>query len=195
MHKIGHTIKSRKSPNDKIYTPKPVAIKMIEMCEIKKGDKVLDPSKGGGVFYNNFPTYCIKDYCEIEEQKDFFNYNNKVDCVIGNPPYSLWTNWIDHTMEITNKFCYIFGIMNLTDTRLKHIIDKGFGITKIHILKIDWWFGHQYLILFEKDKPSIMTVEDMRIFCDICNNKPKKCKRGNKGINPNLCSNNINVKN
>ena len=45
---------------------------MIKSCKIKSGSKVLDPSKGGGVFYDNLPTNCIKDYCEITENKEFF---------------------------------------------------------------------------------------------------------------------------
>ena len=44
---------------------------MIDMCNIQEGMKVLDPSKGGGIFYDNLPDKCIKDYCEITENKDF----------------------------------------------------------------------------------------------------------------------------
>ena len=178
--------KLKKSSNDIIYTPKPVALKMIEFCEIKEGDKVLDPSKGGGVFYDNLPKNCIKSYCEITENKDFFDETIKYDLIIGNPPYSLLSKWIEQTMKLTDKFCYIFGIMNLTDTRLHYIINKGYGITKIHLLKIDWWFGHQYILLFEKNKQSLITVEPNRIFCDICN---KRCKRGLKIYGANDCSN------
>jgi hypothetical protein len=54
--------------NGIIYTPKPVAIIMIKLCKIKTDSKVLDPSKGGGVFYDNLPTNDIKDYCEITEK-------------------------------------------------------------------------------------------------------------------------------
>ena len=179
--------KLKKSSNDIIYTPKPVALKMIEMCNIKDGDTVLDPSMGGGVFYNNLPSNCIKSYCEITENKDFFNETERYDLIIGNPPYSLWTKWIEHTMKLTDKFCYIFGIMNITDTRLNYIHNNGFGVSKIHLLKIDWWFGHQYLFLFEKNKPSIITVEPSRIFCDICNNK--RCKRGRNKNSSNECTN------
>ena len=178
--------------NDIIYTPKPVALKMIEMCNIKEGEKVLDPCRGGGIFYDNLPSTCIKSYCEITENKDFFDDNNKYDLIIGNPPYSIWNKWLEHTMKLTNKFCYIMNIWNLTDTRLNDIINKGYGITKIHLLKIDWWFGHQYLILFEKDAQSIITVEPKRIYCDICNTN---CKRGSKnGINNcNKKKQNINI--
>ena len=62
------------------------------MCNIQEGMKVLDPSKGGGIFYDNLPDKYIKDYCEITENKDFFNNYEKYDIIIGNPPYSLWDN-------------------------------------------------------------------------------------------------------
>lgn len=186
-NKGGNKIQNRDNPNDVIFTPKDVALKMIEMCEIKKEMSVLDPSRGGGVFFDNLPE-CQKDYCEITEKKDFFKCEKKYDLIIGNPPYSLWTKWIEHTMKLTNKFCYILGVLNFTDTRIRDIISNGFGITKIHLLKVDWWFGHSIIIVFEKNKPSIMTVEEKTIFCDICHSR---CKRGRLGYKVNDCSKNI----
>ena len=132
---------NKKSPNDIIYTPKSVALKMIEMCNITPNMKVLDPSKGAGVFYDNLPE-CHKDWCEITDNKDFFSYTNKVDCIVGNPPYSLWSKWLEHTMKLTDKFCYIFGNFNLTDDRLRNILNAGYGITKFHMPShIIWWLG------------------------------------------------------
>lgn len=184
----------RQKPNDVIYTPKPVAKLMIDLCDIKADDKVLDPSRGGGVFYDNLGD-CIKDYCEITEDKDFFKYDKEVDIIIGNPPYSLWTKWLQHTIKLNpNKFCYIFGQMNLTIPRLKKIEYGGYKMCKIHLCKVDWWFGHSFICVFEKsDKNSIMSYSD-NFLCDICN---KKCKRGRtstkNGIktkhDPNKCSN------
>lgn len=187
--KICHSINSRKSANDVIYTPLPVAQLMIEMCEITPEMSVLDPSKGGGVFYNNLPN-CNKDYCEITENKDFFDYDKKVDLIIGNPPYSIWNKWIEHTMKLTDKFCYIFGNYNFTDSRMRTILDNGFVITKFHLLKIDWWFSHSFIIIFERHKTNDvkcqMTVSNKRYNCDVCN---KRCKRGLKGFSANECSN------
>ena len=50
MNKIGNSILNRETANDVIYTPAPLAKVMIDLCDIKPNDKVLDPSKGGGVF-------------------------------------------------------------------------------------------------------------------------------------------------
>ena len=184
--KTGRVLKT--SPNDVIYTPKPVALKMMEMCKITPDMTVLDCSKGGGVFYDNLPV-CKKDWCEITDGKDFFEYSERVDLIIGNPPFSLWNKWIQKTMELTDKFCYIMGCFNFTDKRLRDIISKGFGITKLHLLKIDWWFSPSYLVVFEKGKDSIISVEKTAIYCDICNSTTsKECKRGRNGNGMNNCS-------
>jgi len=179
--------KMQNNKNDIIYTPLNVAKKMIEMCEITSNMTVLDPSKGGGVFYDNLPNYCIKDYCEITEEIDFFDNDKTYDLIIGNPPYSLWNKWIDHTLKKTDKFCYIFGSFNFTDRRVKKILDNGFGITKFHILKIEWWFSNSFIIVFERNKNSIITVEESVIICDKCNTR---CGRGKNGKGSNICGKN-----
>lgn len=164
-------------PNDVIYTPLSVAELMISLCDIQPEEKVLDPSKGGGVFYDNLPP-CNKEYCEITEDKDFFDYNNKVDLIIGNPPYSLWSKWLEHTVKICDKFCYIFGVYNFTPFRLEKIFDAGFIITKFHICKVDWWFSPSFIVLFEKGniQNSIISSTPKRIMCE-CG---VRCKRGQK---------------
>jgi hypothetical protein len=185
LNKIGNTIKSRKTANDKIYTPKQVALQMIDMCNITSNMTVLDPSRGGGVFYDNLPE-CQKDYCEIEENIDFFNYNKKVDLIIGNPPYSLWNKWLEHTIKLTDKFCYIFGFLNLTNPRVQKLKECGYSITHLHLFKVDWWFGPSFIVIFEKNKQSIISNFETTVHCDICN---KRCKRGKYGTLPNECQN------
>ena len=184
-NKIGNSIKSRTNANDKIFTPKPLAVDMIRMCEIKAGERVLDPSKGEGVFYDNLPTECKTDWCEIEEGKDFFSYDKEVDVIVGNPPYSLWNKWLEKTLELKpQRFCYIFGVMNLTPKRLQIIREAGYGISKIQFTTVDWWFSNSIIILFEKGIVGL--IKDplpIRYLCDICNTA-KQCGRGRtrKGI-------------
>lgn len=189
MSKLIRNIKKRTNANDIIYTPLPVAKLMIEMCEITPEMSVLDPSKGGGVFFNNFPD-CNKDYCEITENIDFFDYDKKVDLIIGNPPYSLWNKWIEHTMKLTDKFCYILSCYNFTDSRMRTILDNGFVITKFHLLKVNWWFSSSFIIVFERNNTNIvkcdMTISKKLYYCDICN---KTCKRGRGTNGMNECPN------
>lgn len=171
--------------NDIYYTPIPVVKTMIELCDILPNQKVLDCSAGDMRFFNNYPEHCIKDWCEITKGRDFFQYNEKVDWIISNPPYSILTKWIEHTIKICDAFCFIINYHNLTDTRLRFLKEAGWGCTKIHILRIDWWYSMQVIVVFEKNKPSICSVHDNVVICDICGTK---CRRGRAGNGPNQCS-------
>jgi len=163
---IGNNIQQKKKANDIIYTPLLVAQLMIDMCDIQENENVLDPSKGKGVFYDNLPNKCIKSFCEITENKDFFDCHKKFDLIIGNPPFSMWDKWLEHTIKLTDKFCYIFGTLNFTQKRLKIVEDAGFGLTKLHLLKINGWFGTSLICIFEKGKPSIMTYTSKSFKCN-----------------------------
>ena len=183
MSAKGHHV-SRSNPNDKIYTPKPIAEIMIQMCDIKPSDTVLDPSKGGGVFYDMIPSI-HKDYCEIDEGIDFFKNEKQYDVIVGNPPYSKWTKWLEHTVKKCNRFCYIFGACNLTPNRIKIAHDAGFGLTKMHTVKVAWFMSQSYICLFERDKPSIMTITAGTFNCEFCHTH---CHRGIYGNDPNKCN-------
>ena len=103
MNKIGkiRAINERKTANDVLYTPLSLATLLINMADIQPSDRVLDPCRGinEGVFFNNLPE-CRKDWCEISEGKDFYNYNESVDVIIGNPPFSQWKKWIEHSCQL-----------------------------------------------------------------------------------------------
>lgn len=96
----------------------------------KPSGLVLDPCRGENkVFYNNLSN---ADWCEIGEGKDFFEYDKKVDWIIGNPPYSIFSHWIKYSYTIAENIVYLlptFKIFNaLSLMRLYR--DKG-GIKHI----------------------------------------------------------------
>ena len=158
---LKHTnkMKNREKPNDVVYTPYNVAIKLIEMSEINDTDIVLDPSRGKGIFYNNLPTN-NKDWCEITEGVDFFQYDKPCDVIIGNPQFSLWTDWIKHTIKLNpSKICYIIGALNLTPLRMQLLQDAGYALTKLHMVTIKDWFARTYLVVYEKNKQDIITFD------------------------------------
>lgn len=176
---------SRNAKGDTMYTPSIVAKRMIEMCEIKPSHSVLDPCYGGGVFYDNLPV-CRKHYCEIEMDRDFFELHGHFDLVIGNPPYSKWSDWIKHTATLTNRFCYIIGALNLSANRVALIHELGFSIVKMEIVTIQYWFGQNFIILCERTKkPSLLSVMNpAMVKCEECG---KSCPR--RIPNMNQCAN------
>ena len=92
-NKVGNAIKGRKVANDVFLTPLPLVLKAIEMSSITPEMRVLDPCRATGNFYNNLPP-CKKEWAEITEGKDFFDFKDKVDLIIGNPPFSIWNKWL-----------------------------------------------------------------------------------------------------
>ena len=172
---IMNNIQKRQNPNDVIYTPDSIVDLMLEFCDYKAGQKVLDPCRGKGAFYNKLSE--PKSYCEIEENIDFFDCKEHADLIIGNPPYSMITKWLDHTMTICNKFCYVIGMYSLTPVRLQKMEENGFHITKILLTQIPTWFMRSYVLVVEKTEKKPITFDYKNL-----GNKCLYCERPSGGM-------------
>ena len=157
---ISHKIKHREKGNDIFITPLPLAKQQIDLIDNNIEYKWLDPCANSGNYYKQFPKDNKKDYCEILEDKDFFEYNEEVDVICSNPPYSIIDKWIDKTIELNPKiFSYLLGHGALTTRRLEKIENAGYGITKYHLCKVFKWYGMTTILQFEKGKESIFTFD------------------------------------
>lgn len=88
---------------DIVYTQQNVVADMLQW--LKPKGLILDPCMGDGAFYNMFEGE--KDWCELRSGKDFFDYDKKVDWIIGNPPYSIFEDWLIHSFELADDIAYI----------------------------------------------------------------------------------------
>lgn len=127
---------------DIVFTPDYVAKNIID--ELSPAGKCLDPCKGDGAFLKYLPFG--SDYCEIRERKDFFNYNKKVDWVIGNPPYSIFEDFLKKAFEISENVSYLVPTNKVFQRQLiMNLINKYGGIKNIIIYGggqiIDFPFG------------------------------------------------------
>ena len=120
-NKVPNSIKNRKIPitqqslngdpipkkfiiNDELYTPIPLVVECIKYVYLVPVDVVLDSAYGTGNFYNNYPSFTKNLYTE-----DFFNFNEKVDWIITNPPYSKIDKYLEHSCKICRKG-FAFGL-------------------------------------------------------------------------------------
>lgn len=151
----------KKTTNDIFYTPPDVVADCMSLIDIAKSDTLLDPFYGDGAFYKAYPAINTKDWCEIEKGKDFFEYNQKVDWIISNPPFSKLTKVLNHCAEICEKgFGLIMLCVHLNPKRLNDLSDKGFKITKIHLFKIKEWFGFPcFFVVFSKTGKSLFDLK------------------------------------
>ena len=110
--------------------------------------------------------------CEIEDGVDFFEWDKKVDWVVGNPPFAgneinekgrhpnLIPLWVEKSSVIAQKgmaFLINHKVVNfLTTTRLEKLKDKGFFLTKIIIVADKRWFGRYYYLIFTKEPSNFL---------------------------------------
>jgi hypothetical protein len=148
-------------------TPNELCKKLIKEVPLIKDDYVLEPFRGEGAFYNNFPDFVNKDYCEIEERKDYKDYDKPIDWVITNPPFSLYENGgkrvsafyklIEYYADKAKKGIAFLGndfcLSSLTPLRLKELNENhGLYIHKIIVCNIKKWRGRYFFIIFKKEK-------------------------------------------
>lgn len=155
---INHNIKLRNNPNDVFITPIPLAKLHIDLINYTENEVWYDPFKNSGNYYNQFPTE-NKKWTEILDGKDFFNFNEPVDIICSNPPYSILDKVFDKSIELNPRIIsYLIGINNLTAKRIEKMENAGYKIINIHMMKVFKWFGMSAVVIWEKtDKPSIIT--------------------------------------
>ena len=93
--------------------------------------------------------------------KDFFNYTNKIDWIISNPPFSILNNVLDHCSLISKKgFGLIMLSTALTIPRINKMKQKGFKITKLLYFQVKKWFGFTCVfVVFSKTGDEIFNIE------------------------------------
>lgn len=117
--------------NDVVFTPSNIAKLIVDM--FKPQGKILEPCKGEGAFMEYLPKETF--WCEITEGKDFFNFNEKVDWIVTNPPYSNFNEFMEHSFELADNVVFLVPLGKVfkswgTITK----IQKYGGIKKIYII-------------------------------------------------------------
>lgn len=121
----------------------PVNLALDIMNHFKPTGTILDPCKGEGNFIQAYETYNLIvqlqgmegikwAWCEILENKDFFEFNEKTDWIITNPPYSKMRKFIQHSMEVSDNIVFLTTINHLwLKARMRDIKESGFGVKEI----------------------------------------------------------------
>ncbi len=116
---------------DIVITPPAIAQMIIR--HYKPSGRCLDPCRGTGSFYQFLPE--PKDWCEIMQGRDFFEYGKKVDWIITNPPYSIYNDFLVHCFELADNIVFLCPIAkafkSLTTERL---VAKYGGLKEIWLI-------------------------------------------------------------
>ena len=123
------------APNDVIMTPEKIAQEMISLYDLPEGTSILEPCRGEGAFYNNFPENCTKEWCEITQGRDFFQYEGKVDWIITNPPYSILEQFMLKSFEVADNVAFLVPLSKMVSSlrRIRAMLNYG-NIVSIDII-------------------------------------------------------------
>jgi hypothetical protein len=148
-------------------TPESLAKDLLQRVSIQPTDRLYEPFKGEGAFYNNFPEGNPKDWSEIVQGRDYKDYNGDYDWVITNPPFRLETGtkrvnsfWylLDYYTQRAKKGVAFLGndrcFCTLTPRRYAILKERGFTISNITVCNIKKWRGRYFFFVLEKNKPS-----------------------------------------
>ena len=124
---------------------------VISSLQNDKHDNAIwyDPYRNTGNDFNQFPER-NHEWSEILDGKDFFEFDKKVDIVCSNPPYACINQILAKTVELKPKYIsYPVGMGNLTTKRLEFMNNHGYHLEKLHMCKIQNWYGMSFIIQFK----------------------------------------------
>jgi hypothetical protein len=92
--------------------------------------RVLDPARGQGAFFKALVAYgCLTDWCELEQGRDFLQYQGRVDWVLTNPPWSKFLPFLKHAMRLAPNIVFLASVSHfMFKARLRALEEAGFGL-------------------------------------------------------------------
>lgn len=97
------------NPNDVVFTPDRLAKDIVSMFDIK--GRVLEPCKGEGAFLKCLPKGTM--WCEIVDGRNFFDFTEKVDWIVTNPPYSDFNRFLTHCFELAENVVLLVPVAKM----------------------------------------------------------------------------------
>ena len=127
------------------YTNPEMVKDLVALLPIETTDFVLDAGSGKNkVWFNEIKDKCFALECEIEDGKDFMEWDIPVQWVIGNPPFHEGWKFLDKASQIADRGIAFLGNLNFWNSclpnRFELLKERGFYLNKIHIVQDKRWF-------------------------------------------------------
>jgi hypothetical protein len=155
------------------YTPIETVQELLQDIQFVSDDLTLEPCKGReNRFYDLIPNN--KDWCEIEEGRDFFLYTGSPTKIITNPPYksndikeNISVKIIEHSLKVCTGECWFLlnnqMYTSMTPCRLHKYLKGGWKIVFMRLLNIPCWYGRYWWICFKKGEWALQDTKSIRI--------------------------------
>jgi len=154
---------NEKSPLGQYFTPPHIAEIMVGLLQSGKGEWILEPSSGTGVFIEALRTQRYENVCAVELDGTLVNYEademhvesfvswtptHKFSAVIGNPPYIRWKN-LDKSQQEEIKLSRYWGELfnSLSDYLMVFIVNAVDALRtggELIFVTPSFWFHTQH---------------------------------------------------
>ncbi len=147
--------------NDQVddQTPESLCKVIIARTVWQPGELVLEPARGAGNFYRNLPACVHKDWCEIKEGRDFFDYWKRPDTILTNAPHrdrpggnNLVLPFLEHSLELAwHRVMFLVNLKTFNSfkpNRLHRYTAWGWALTDLAIYSVRKWWGLYCLMTF-----------------------------------------------
>ncbi len=95
--------------NDVVFTPDLLAKEICRAFPIS--GKVWEPCKGEGAFLKCLPEGTL--WSEIADGKNMYDFNDKVDWIVTNPPYSDFNRFLDHCFNLSDNIVLLVPVAKM----------------------------------------------------------------------------------
>lgn len=125
---------TNKAYSDVWMTPESFAHSVVN--HFKPTGRVLEPCCGTGEGgYITHPAFT--DWCEVRKDKDFFDWEDKVDWIITNPPYSIIVQMLEGSLVVADNVVFApIKINEIMSSKKRNRMVKalGHGIKEVVII-------------------------------------------------------------
>lgn len=157
---------------EEIQTRQDVWAELLRLNPINKEEIFLEPFLGEASLFKQVDC-SIKYWCEIEEDRDIFDFKEKDDitCIYTNPPFKSFIPNKNGDKEYKNAVFFFLDYFTLnyknlntlgflinatafnalTPYRLTKLEKQGFTISAMTILNTNYWYGTYYFIVLKKN--------------------------------------------
>ena len=150
-------VRNNEQRNDRYFTPKTLVKIHLELLIpiVPENSFILEPSRGQGAYYDYFQLAfpkCSFDFCEIDEGKDFLEYQGTPDVIITNPPFSILQKFIDKSISLRPLIIsFLLNAYAVTPCRIRDFNNAGYYLVKMHLTRVNRWFGVSCIVVFSRD--------------------------------------------
>lgn len=118
--------------NDDVQTPRNLAGRIVR--HFRPRGRILEPCCGRGNFLKFLPRAF---WCEIKKGRDFFEWNQRVDWIITNPPWSQIRPFLQHALRVSENIVFLMTVNHVwTKARIRDVYEGGFGIREICLVEM-----------------------------------------------------------